>query len=189
LDANRSFLTYRAVRAHEANYVPMRNYLSIIACMSNVSNTESIHLTAERIQECDEDIVKPTGKGFIKQYHHFTYVSAGVIKCQYIRGQGDYKQHTLNQQIGMVSESILRCWILGVRSELELCGICGDSEDTQHEDFPCLGRMWQMRSMASLWLCEHGWDSWRWGLFRLLWVRLLLSEQVMIDIFNKSTKL
>jgi hypothetical protein len=109
LDANRSFLTYRAVRAHEANYVPMRNYLSIIACMSNVSNTESIHLTAERIQECDEDIVKPTGKGFIKQYHHFTYVSAGVIKCQYIRGQGDYKQHTLNQQIGMVSESILRC--------------------------------------------------------------------------------
>lgn len=90
----------RAVRAHEANFEPMRNYLSIIACMSNISNTESIHLSAELIQECDEDIVKPTGKGFIKQYHHFTYVSAGVIKCQYIRGQGDYKQHTLKQQVG-----------------------------------------------------------------------------------------
>jgi hypothetical protein len=95
-----SISSHRAVRKHEADYEPMRNYLSIIACMQNISNTESIYLSAERIQECDEDIVKPTGKGFIKQYHHFTYVSAGVLKCQYIRGQGEYKQHTLKQHVG-----------------------------------------------------------------------------------------
>lgn len=79
----------------------MRNYLSIIACMQNISNTESIYLAAETIQECDEDIVKPIGKGFIKSYHHFTYVSMGVLKCQYIRGQGQYEQQTMKQHIGM----------------------------------------------------------------------------------------
>jgi hypothetical protein len=106
----------------------MRNYLSIIDCMQNLSNTESIHLSAETIQECDEDIVKPTGKGFIKQYHHFTYVSAGVLKCQYIRGKGEYQQHTLQQQKGMILHHSLYS-ISGVRAQLDLCGICGDSED------------------------------------------------------------
>jgi hypothetical protein len=32
--------SHRAVRKHEADYEPIRNYLSIIACMQNISNTE-----------------------------------------------------------------------------------------------------------------------------------------------------
>jgi hypothetical protein len=71
---------------------------NIIPCMKNLNNTKCIQLTREDILDCEENIVKPQGAGFIKLYHHFTYASAGTVECKYVKGIGNFKRHKMNQQ-------------------------------------------------------------------------------------------
>ena len=61
----------------------------------------SIELSADDVNSCDEDIVKPVGQPFIKKYHHFTYDGIGVMKCRYIKGEGAYVTEKTKQQSGM----------------------------------------------------------------------------------------
>lgn len=72
----------------------------IIPCMKKLSNTECIVLAREDILNCEENIVKPHGPAFIKLFHHFTYVSPGVVDCKYVKGVGHFNRHHMNQ-IGM----------------------------------------------------------------------------------------
>lgn len=89
-------LNDRAVRQAEENYEHMKDVKTITACMKKVKNTTDYPLTADEIEECDDlDSIKRKGKGFIKKYHHFSYVKSGVIKCQHVRGKGEYNTHHL----------------------------------------------------------------------------------------------
>lgn len=82
----------------------MKDVESIIPCMKNINNTTAYNLTPEEIEACDEDLAKAkAGKGFIKKYHHFSYVKPGVINCQYIRGKGPYHTHYIVQLEGVRS--------------------------------------------------------------------------------------
>lgn len=70
--------------------------------MEKIQRTTAFILTPEQIEACDEDLAKPTGKGFIKKYHHFSYSKPGMINCQYIRGKGAYQQHRIVQLEGTI---------------------------------------------------------------------------------------
>jgi hypothetical protein len=74
----------------------------IQAIGGKLTNQISILLEAAQINACDEENVKPVGKGFIRNYHHFTYQSAGVVACSYIKG-GPYVLHKMKQGAGMLA--------------------------------------------------------------------------------------
>lgn len=88
------------MRKAEGDFQHMKNVDDIIPCMQKIKNTTAIKLTSQEIQDCDEDVVKPEGPGFIKKYHHFAYENPGQLKCQYIRGVGDYQIHRTKQLAG-----------------------------------------------------------------------------------------
>lgn len=120
----------RAVREAESNFEHMKDVDSIIPCMKNLTNTTSYELTAEQIEECDEDIAKPKGKGWVKQYHHFSYAKPGVINCQYVRGKGAYQTHQIVQIEGINLLKLLLFNLVGVREEsLADCGFCGCGDE------------------------------------------------------------
>lgn len=124
------FTTPRAVREAEANYEHMKDVDSIIPCMTNLKNTTSYHLTPEQIEECDEDVAKAKGKGWVKKYHHFSYVKPGVINCKYVRGKGAYQQHHIVQIEGISLLLLLNANRLGVREDsLTNCGFCGCDDE------------------------------------------------------------
>lgn len=72
----------------------------IAAIGGKLSNQISILLEAAQIDGCDEENVKPVGKGFIRNYHHFTYRSPGIVACSYIKG-GAYVLHKMKQGAGI----------------------------------------------------------------------------------------
>lgn len=69
--------------------------------MSVLKNTTSIELTAAEVNNCDEDVVKPVGKGFVRQFHHFKYAGPGVVLCQYVKGRGAYIRKEMTQSNGI----------------------------------------------------------------------------------------
>lgn len=73
----------------------------IQAVDGKLSNASTILLEAHQIDACEEDYVKAIGKGFIRQYHHFTYPSPGVVACLYVKGVGDYVTHKMAQGAGV----------------------------------------------------------------------------------------
>lgn len=73
----------------------------IRAVEGKLSNQTSILLEPAQIDGCDEENVKPVGKGFIRNYHHFSYRGTGVLACQYIKGVGSYQLHKMTQGPGM----------------------------------------------------------------------------------------
>lgn len=72
----------------------------IEAVGGKLSNTTPVLLDADQIYACDEANVKAVGKGFIRNYHHFTYPSPGTVACQYIKGEGPYVIHKMIQGAG-----------------------------------------------------------------------------------------
>jgi hypothetical protein len=111
----------RQVRQNEGNFVHMFSIMDIIPCMKKLKNTTSVELTYQDINEADEEPVRAIGKNFIKKYHHFTYISPGVVGCRYIKGIGDLVMNRMSQQ--------------GMKS---CCGICSDDEDPIND----AGREW-----------------------------------------------
>jgi hypothetical protein len=91
----------RAVRNAEGDWKKMYNVDTIIENTKNVNNTTYVKLSAEEINANDEDVVTPKGGAWIKKYHHFTYESAGVVKCKFVKGRGEYKRHTMQQEKGV----------------------------------------------------------------------------------------
>jgi hypothetical protein len=79
--------------------------------MKNIKNTTPFHLESAEIEACDEDCAKAQGKGFIKKYHHFSYVKPGVINCQYIRGKGAYQTHHIFQLEGKIERHIISIYL------------------------------------------------------------------------------
>lgn len=69
----------------------------IIPCIKKLSNTETIILTYDDIQNCDEETVTPCKEGFIKKYYHFTYPSPGKLLCKVLKGHGDYIPEEMKQ--------------------------------------------------------------------------------------------
>jgi hypothetical protein len=140
--------------------------------MKKLSNTECIVLAREDILNCEENIVKPHGPAFIKLFHHFTYVSSGVVDCKYVKGVGHFNRHQMNQ-IGIYFLTISLLFILlqfaylltlfrvfwglkwlGSVSALEFCGICGDPEDAENDG----GRTWLECEICKQWFhcdCLH----------------------------------
>ena len=90
----------------------MYSIKDVLPCMKVLRNTHSIELSAADVNSCDEDIVKPVGNGFIKKYHNFTYGGIGVLKCRYIKGEGDYVIHRTKQMNGT---SICCSFLSGLR--------------------------------------------------------------------------
>ena len=89
------------MREAEGNYNPMVSATDVIQAIGGkLRNQMSILLEAAQIDACDELNVKPVGKGFIRSYHHFTYPSAGVVACSYVKG-GSYVVHKMTQGPGM----------------------------------------------------------------------------------------
>lgn len=70
----------------------------IIPCFKALSNTETIQLTYDQINACDEPAVSACHAPFIKKYHHFTYPRAAVVHCKYMKGKGEYQEETMKQQ-------------------------------------------------------------------------------------------
>ena len=68
--------------------------------MSVLKNTTSIELSAKVVNDNDEDIVKPVGKGFVRQFHHFKYAGPGVVLGQYIKGHGSYARKEMRRLNG-----------------------------------------------------------------------------------------
>lgn len=98
----------------------------IIPCFKVLSNTTSIKLSHEVINNCDEPVVRPTRSDcFIKKYHHYTYESIGVVNCKYIKGLGEYTTHTMKR-------------VAGKEVNLQICGICSMAEDMTGD----IGREW-----------------------------------------------
>lgn len=98
-----SSYSFRQVREAEGNYNPMVTASDVIQAIGGkLTNQISILLEAAQINACDEENVKPVGKGFIRNYHHFTYQSAGVVACSYIKG-GPYVLHKMKQGAGMLA--------------------------------------------------------------------------------------
>lgn len=93
------------MRKAEKNFKHMYSIKNVLPCMTILRNTHSIELSAEDVNSCDEDIVKPVGNPFIKKYHHFTYDGIGVLKCRYIKGEGVYVTERTKQQNGMSLDS------------------------------------------------------------------------------------
>ena len=79
----------------------MYSIKNVLPCMSVLKNTTSIELSAKEVNDNDEDIVKPVGKGFVRQFHHFKYAGPGVVLCQYIKGRGNYVTKEMRQLNGM----------------------------------------------------------------------------------------
>src|ERR1700744_6436572 len=75
-------LIRRQVRKAEKNWKHMYSIKNVLPCMSVLKNTTSIELSANEVNDADEDIVKPVGKGFVRQFHHFKYAGEGVVLCQ-----------------------------------------------------------------------------------------------------------
>lgn len=121
------------VKEAEGNYHAMVTASDVIqAIEGKLSNQISIMLEPAQIDDCDEENVKPVGKGFIRDYHHFSYRSPGVVACSYIKG-GDYVLHKMKQ--GAVSLTMQK----------KLCGECGNpyENDVEVEWFRCNGcRQW-----------------------------------------------
>jgi len=105
--ASVGMIIFRQVRKAEADWAHMYSIANIIPCMKNLKNTTSKILTAEQICLADEDIVKPVGPGFIKKYHHFTYLGPGVLSCKYIKGQGEYRREEMRQAKGIIYQYTL----------------------------------------------------------------------------------
>lgn len=80
----------------------MFSIANIIPCMSNLKRTQSIELTYDEIEQCDELPVKAVGGCFIKQYHHFVYDGPGRVKCKYMKGHGEYIVHQM-KRTGMLN--------------------------------------------------------------------------------------
>jgi hypothetical protein len=95
-----SFLNRRQVKSAEGNYKHMHSILNVLPCIKVLSSTETIVLTYEQINECDEPAVSSIGTPWIKKYHHIAYVRPGVVKCSYIKGDGDYKEERMKQVAG-----------------------------------------------------------------------------------------
>lgn len=72
------------------------------AIQGKLSRTMTTILEADQIDACDEENVKSIGKGFIRNYHHFTYCGAGVVACRYIKGKGNYVTHKMQQGSGII---------------------------------------------------------------------------------------
>ena len=79
----------------------MYSIKNVLPCMSVLKNTTSIELSAKEVNDADEDIVKPVGKGFVRQFHHFKYAGPGVVLCQYIKGKGVSVRKEMSQSKGM----------------------------------------------------------------------------------------
>lgn len=130
----------------------------IQAIEGKLSNQISIMLEPAQIDDCDEENVKPVGKGFIRDYHHFSYRSPGVVACSYIKG-GDYVLHKMKQGAGTLNELIeFKCAyvttladicsvyrLVSLTMQKKLCGECGNpyENDVEVEWFRCNGcRQW-----------------------------------------------
>lgn len=77
--------------------------------MTVLKNTNSIELSAKEVNDADEDIVKPVGKGFVRQFHHFKYAGPGVVLCRYIKGQGPVVRKEMSQSKGMQGRMLYHC--------------------------------------------------------------------------------
>lgn len=124
----------RQVRIEEGNFHHMYSIADLIPCIKMLSNTNVVELTYDEILECDEPTVTPS-RPFIKNYHHFTYVREGVVRCKYIKGVGDYNEETMKQgnQKGVPST--------------EVCGICSESGKEDEE-----GRGWVECDKCGQWV-------------------------------------
>lgn len=92
------------MREAEGNYHPMVTASDVIgAVQGKLSRQMSILLEAAQIDACDEDLVKPEKRGFIRKYHHFTYPEPGVVACQYVKGVGAYMTHKMCKVAGMLN--------------------------------------------------------------------------------------
>jgi hypothetical protein len=95
-----SIFIVRAVRKHEKDFHHMYSCEDVIVSMENVKRTTKKQLTYEQIQSCDEEKVIPKSRiAFIKKYHHFKYVSCGVVECSYIKNEGDLFRHEMVQSM------------------------------------------------------------------------------------------
>jgi hypothetical protein len=91
-------LTFSQVREAEGNYNAMVTAADVIRTVQGkICNMMLVEFDARQIDACDEDNVKPVGKGFIKKFHHFSYAGVGVVNCRYIKGVGPYVRHTMVQ--------------------------------------------------------------------------------------------
>ena len=70
------------------------------AIEGKLSRTMTTILEADQIDACDEENVKAVGKGFIRNYHHFSYRGAGVVACRYIKDVGRDVMHKMTQGSG-----------------------------------------------------------------------------------------
>lgn len=94
-------LNFRTVKEAEGNYHAMITAEDVVdSVVGKLSNMMTMILKAEQIDACDEDNVKSIGKGFIRNYHHFSYRGAGILACRYIKGSGDYSIHRMKQGAG-----------------------------------------------------------------------------------------
>lgn len=90
------------IREAEGNYTPMVTAHDIMqAIQGKLVNQSSVLLNAEEIDACDEEPVKPVGKGWIKKYHHFQYRGPGIVACSYIKG-GPQVIHKMVQGKGTI---------------------------------------------------------------------------------------
>jgi hypothetical protein len=80
----------------------------IIPCIEKLSYTETIILSYDVIQSCDEETVSPCKEGFIKKYYHFTYPTPGVLLCKVLKGHGVYIQEEMKQNGN--AKGIIHCY-------------------------------------------------------------------------------
>src|SRR5688572_5897978 len=82
----------------EADFNHLSSISDILPCFNELKNTKPHELMPEEIRKCDEALVKPVGQAFIKLYHHFTYVSPGVVNCKIPNGEESYQRHEMKQE-------------------------------------------------------------------------------------------
>ena len=127
--------------------------------MSVLKNTNSIELSSKEVNDADEDIVKPVGKGFVRQFHHFKYAGPGVVLCQYIKGKGPSVRREMSQSKGMHMRLML------YRCLLSRCAL--RAEPLRWMWRPMRGHLLpdlpDLQAAVSLWLHWRGWlCCWRW---------------------------
>jgi len=140
----------RQVRSAEGNYKHMHSVLNIIPCIKVLSNTETIVVSYDEIQACDEPSVSAVGGPWIKKYHHMVYVRPGVVKCSYIKGDGVYKEERMKQSAGEFGATT------GTSSK-DICGICEEDYDDDDD-----GRTWIQCETCHQWFhcdCAEVGDS------------------------------
>ena len=93
-------------------------------------------LTVAEIYACDEPLVKPRGKGFIKQFHHFTYHSEGILICKTKKGDDEIEVYCEMVQ----AEEKIR--------DKFACGVCGDPQDFIND----AGRSWVQCDVCDQWV-------------------------------------